>query len=42
MPDQRENNGHRGQERADGGKGYADFRDLVFGNQVRGEIRKTF
>ncbi len=32
MPDQREANGHRGQERADSRKRYADFHGFVPGN----------
>jgi hypothetical protein len=42
MPDQREEDGKRGQERAKGCKRYADFRGLVLGDQVRGEILETF
>ena len=38
MPDLREGNGHRGEERADGRKRYADFRGLVLEDQVRGKF----
>jgi hypothetical protein len=38
MPQQREDNGQRSQKRADGRKHDTDFRGLVFGDQVGGQI----
>src|SRR5262245_34711624 len=38
MPHQRENDRNRGEERADGRKGNADLHDLVFRDQVGGQI----
>ena len=40
MPELREDDGQRSQERANGRKHKTDFRGLVFGDQVRGQILK--